>query len=39
MVIWFVGQEVERYDSFDHFLSAILQYNIDDLEEAFCQET
>ena len=27
MVIWFVGQEVERYDSFDHFLSAILQYN------------
>lgn len=34
-VIWFVGQEVERYDSFDHFLEAILQYNIDDLEETF----
>ena len=34
-VIWFVGQEVERYDSFDSFLSAILQYNIDDLEESF----
>ena len=34
-VIWFAGQEVERYDSFDRFLSAILQYNIDDLEESF----
>lgn len=34
-VIWFVGQEVERYASFHRFLSAILQYNIDDLEESF----
>lgn len=32
-VIWFAGQEVERYDSFNSFLSAILQYNIDDLEQ------
>lgn len=37
-VIWFVGQEVERYDSFNSFLEAILQYNIDDLEESFKKE-
>lgn len=34
-VIWFAGQEVERYASFHNFLRSILQYNIDDLEESF----
>jgi cell wall assembly regulator SMI1 len=34
-VIWFAGQEVERYASFHDFLRSILQYNIDDLEESF----